>query len=1390
MKLKGYLVNLSVALLIALVGISVSASPKRSAKSSSDSEGQDKETFVVVRDGLGSSLCRPANEEERQRIVQGKIKGATRLIYAGAPTRQQLGTSSWVESKSGLVLQSSAGLRIVLHGTAQLEQEQTAKNAFIVAANRWEAIISTPITIVLDVDFGPNFFGTPFPDPDILGQTSTTAMTAAYDQVRNRLIAAASKPEEQQLYAALPTTAVPVNSSSTPVNTIRETKANGRALGLTADISDPNSIPLGQGDAEIGFNSAFTFDFDPSDGIASDQIDFDSVVTHEIGHALGFTSQNGFFSNQLTVWDIFRFDQPITLTDLATKPRALNSGGLQFFFSNHQGTFGSTSLSLSTGGPGGAEGDGRQSSHWKDDSLAGDAYIGIMDPTLRDGLRRTITENDITAVDTFGYSIGLTAPTRPPNDNFANAITLPGNQGQRLDSNVNATRQSGEPAHAGFLGDKSIWYTFTASLSGPMTIDTIGSNFDTTLGVYSGNSLEQLDSRAQNDDISETNHASRVQFNTILGNTYRIAVDGWNGENGNVTLNWNSTGSASDFAIESFNATPNPVSRTGLVTLTLQARNLGPTQALQANLKLTLPAGISFVTCDPFSSCTPPSTNNGGDVFAGFSQVAPNTLLTMSVVARVTAPGGSILTSNAVVTVISPDDPNLLNNTASLSFDVVEPKPFAGAQSIAIGAQTVMALRRGTVWSWGNNSSGQLGDGTHNSRTFPGQVDGLVSVKAISVNNGFVLALKEDGTVWSWGGNFRGTLGIGSLNVFSSSRPLEITGLSSIIAISAGSNHALALRSDGTVWTWGQNFSGQLGIGVNNDFGSYPTPIKVPGLSGIVRVTAGDEVSFAIRNDDKVFVWGKNASGQLGNGSSGSAVTSPVEIPSLQGAMKVASGKDFTVVVKKDNTVWTFGSNAFGRLGQGLADSGIHPTPTQIPNLLASDATAATQAIILELSGNIKTFGSNDAGQLGLGSFDSSAHSSPLQVSSLSSGLSVSANEQSSFAIVSDVTEQTLVKGWGNGSSGIINGANANVSIPSLIPEPDSVASPIISVTSGAVSPGKSVLIVCGTPGSTVHFTTNGQDPTEADPIITSTTPLVINQSQTVKAKAWRTGFTSSAIASATYEVSATPNLIDDARLFVRQQYLDFLGREPDPSGLAFWTDQITSCGADAACIEIKRINVSAAFFLSIEFQQTGYLVERTFKAAFGDSTGLSTLGGDHQLSVPSISRTDLMLDKQIIGENVIVGQPGWEAQLAANKQAFFDVFVGRGTFRSAYPPFAMPAADFVDKLNTNAGRPLSQSERDALVASYQNNNESRVQVLRAIVEHPNFVASESNRAFVLMQYFGYLLRNPKNFPDEDYTGYDFWLTKLNQFNGNFVNAEMVKAFLVSSEYRKRFGNQ
>jgi hypothetical protein len=261
-------------------------------------------------------------------------------------------------------------------------------------------------------------------------------------------------------------------------------------------------------------------------------------------------------------------------------------------------------------------------------------------------------------------------------------------------------------------------------------------------------------------------------------------------------------------------------------------------------------------------------------------------------------------------------------------------------------------------------------------------------------------------------------------------------------------------------------------------------------------------------------------------------------------------------------------------------------------------------------------------------------------------------------------------------------------------------------------------------------------------------------------------------------------NRIADSQFFVRQHYLDFLNRSPDSSGLAFWNNQIVECGLDNACVEIRRINVSAAFFLSIEFQETGYLVYRFYKSAYGNIPGAP---------VP-VTFGEFLPDTQQIGQGVVVGVGNWQAQLEGNKQAFALAFVTRSRFTNAFPTSLTPAS-FVDAIFSNAGVTPTTTERNAAIAEFGSasntaDTAARGRALRQVAENTQLKNLEINKAFVLMQYFGYLRRNPNDPPEAglDFGGYNFWLGKLNQFNGNFVNAEMVKSFLVSGEYQQRFG--
>lgn len=262
----------------------------------------------------------------------------------------------------------------------------------------------------------------------------------------------------------------------------------------------------------------------------------------------------------------------------------------------------------------------------------------------------------------------------------------------------------------------------------------------------------------------------------------------------------------------------------------------------------------------------------------------------------------------------------------------------------------------------------------------------------------------------------------------------------------------------------------------------------------------------------------------------------------------------------------------------------------------------------------------------------------------------------------------------------------------------------------------------------------------------------------------------------------AVQNPLEDPGFFVKQHYADFLNREADASGRSFWANEISSCGADEQCRQLKRTNVSAAFFLSIEFQETGYLVYRLHKAAFGKLPGAP---------VP-VRLAEFLPDEQFVSRGVRVGEGDWQGLLESNKNALTRDFVSRFRFTAAYPQVMSPA-QFVDTLFKNAEVAPTGEERQACIDQFASAATSgdpaaaRERVLRLVAENPRLSRQELNKAFVLMQYFGYLRRDPNAAPDTDYAGYNFWLNKLNEFQGNFVNAEMVKAFTVASEYKQRF---
>jgi len=265
--------------------------------------------------------------------------------------------------------------------------------------------------------------------------------------------------------------------------------------------------------------------------------------------------------------------------------------------------------------------------------------------------------------------------------------------------------------------------------------------------------------------------------------------------------------------------------------------------------------------------------------------------------------------------------------------DQLTPVPVAGltgARSIAAGDFfSIAALADGSVWTWGSNAGGQLGVVMLDIRmSMPVQVEELSGVRSVAAGEIFALALLEDGTVWGWGRNQSGQVGSGDSTV-QHDRPVEIVGLSEVLSIAAGSEHALAVGGDGSVWAWGFNEHGQLGMETGDEW-RLTTPTHLAGFEGALSVAAGADHSFAVTADGRLWAWGRHDFGRLGDGSREHRFA-PVEVSAVSGVLAAAGGSIHSVAVMEDGSLWAWGDNRHGQLGDGSTES--RPTPARVEGL-------------------------------------------------------------------------------------------------------------------------------------------------------------------------------------------------------------------------------------------------------------------------------------------------------------------------------------------------------------------------------------------------------------------------------------------------------------------------
>lgn len=364
--------------------------------------------------------------------------------------------------------------------------------------------------------------------------------------------------------------------------------------------------------------------------------------------------------------------------------------------------------------------------------------------------------------------------------------------------------------------------------------------------------------------------------------------------------------------------------------------------------------------------------------------------------------------------------------------DVCDLNPFTPA--VAAGEYHSLILKSdGTVWAFGDNTYGQLGDGTTTNHTAPAQVSGLINIKSIAAGENYGLAVADNGTVWAWGNNTYGQLG-NNESGNNLTTPVQVSGLTDIIAVAAGDDHSLALRDDGRVWAWGRNDYGRLGDGTTTQ---RTTPVQTVDqnddvLTGVTAIAAGTDHSLAVKSDGTVWGWGYPYDYQIGAyaRNTGTVYQRASQLAGLENITSASGGPTFSVFVQDNGTAWGIGANGYGVLGDGTLTS-PRTTPVQAvaPENVTAIAAGDHHTLTLKNDSTVWAYGFNDAGQLGMGVTDSQKYSTAVQAidsdgANLTSVIGVAGGDRHSLAIKSDGT--VWVTGDNSRGQLGISGGNVN----------------------------------------------------------------------------------------------------------------------------------------------------------------------------------------------------------------------------------------------------------------------------------------------------------------------------------------------------------------------------
>lgn len=476
---------------------------------------------------------------------------------------------------------------------------------------------------------------------------------------------------------------------------------------------------------------------------------------------------------------------------------------------------------------------------------------------------------------------------------------------------------------------------------------------------------------------------------------------------------------------------------------------------------------------------------------------------------------------NVVVYVKQPDEPYAATQVVAT----------AGAASIELSAWTLnpqgtlssgsthtLAVDGfGRVWAWGDNSQGELGDGTSRVRWIPRLVAGLDNAIGVAAGYHHSLAVKSDGTVWAWGLNSSGQLG--TEDTISSSVPVEVPDLEGIVLVAAGHGYSLALDSQGRVWAWGGDSDGVLGNGAG---GASSVPALVSGLSGVVitDIAAGYAHALALDEDGQIWAWGNNGAGQLGNGTySMYGEQAPVLLSSISGVADISAGTYHSVALKSDGTVWAWGSNSFGQVGDGTTN--MRTTPVAVGTSfggVVSISAGGDHTLAVKGDGSLWGWGQNWYGQAGAPQVQSTVLS-PAQVAGIAGAVVASAGSLQSAVIVDDGS----ITAFGNGEYGVLgNGQNLTQYAPVLASKyvfPEQVGRPIFSARSGPYLSAFALEIDPPAEEATIRYTLDGTAVGPDSAVLASGDDIQIQATTTVRARAFQNGLAASLETSATYVI-------------------------------------------------------------------------------------------------------------------------------------------------------------------------------------------------------------------------------------------------------------------------------